>query len=194
VEFSKKGIYLRESYLTDKPQDFIVTVKPTFREESEKTIKIEFERKIALISDASYIEHTDFLFFTNFSSPFQVRVDPSRLEKGKVHVTEVVGVDNDNRELGPLFRVPITIIVPQEVTAEDNYTWKRTMHLKPAETSRFFIKSPEGATYARLKLKSQNRTTTSKIACAVMDMLPGTAYNRNMTMVHLFISWNANTL
>jgi tripeptidyl-peptidase-2 len=34
VEFSKHGIYLRESYLTEKPQDFIVNVKPTFREES----------------------------------------------------------------------------------------------------------------------------------------------------------------
>lgn len=34
VEFSKHGIYLRETYLTSKPQDFIVNVKPYFREES----------------------------------------------------------------------------------------------------------------------------------------------------------------
>lgn len=102
VEFSTHGIYLRESYLTEKPQDFLVQVKPLFREDSgellsrfqlnlflENFIKIGFERKIALVSNASYIHHTDFLFVANKAAPFQLRIDPTGLEKGKVHVTEV---------------------------------------------------------------------------------------------------------
>jgi tripeptidyl-peptidase-2 len=36
VEFSQKGIYLREPYLTEKIQDFNVIVKPLFREQSGK--------------------------------------------------------------------------------------------------------------------------------------------------------------
>lgn len=36
VEFSKQGIYLREPYLVEKPQDFVVTVKPLFRDQSGK--------------------------------------------------------------------------------------------------------------------------------------------------------------
>lgn len=100
VEYSKFGIYLREPYLTESPQDFNVTIKPKFREESgkfiqlyrlvtshpplEHVIKIEFERKIALVSNAPYIHHTDFLFLTNHSSPFQLRVDPTGLEKGRL--------------------------------------------------------------------------------------------------------------
>lgn len=88
VEFSKKGIYLREPYMVETPQDFIVTLKPLFREQSEHSVKIDFERKIALFCDAPYVKHTDHLFVANFTSNLQVRVDPTSLKKG-LHFTEV---------------------------------------------------------------------------------------------------------
>lgn len=55
----------------------------------ENSVKIGFERKIALVSNAPYVHHTDFLFVTNKLAPFQLRVDATGLEKGKVYFTEV---------------------------------------------------------------------------------------------------------
>ena len=183
VEFSKKGIYLREPYLTEKPQDFIVTVQPSFKEQSgnyhhlikvdvclENSIKIDFERRITLACDAPYVQHTDHLFLTNHSTNLQVRVDPTSLAKG-LHVTEIVGFDNENRDLGPLFRVPITVIIP-EIVSEPAYLLKRSVALKAGEPVRTFIKTPAGASYARFKLKSQSQTVTSKVFYYLLSLLP----------------------
>jgi hypothetical protein len=65
----------------------------------------------------------------------------------------VVGFDTENQALGPIFRLPITVIVPEEIAAASNYTLKRTLDLKPAEVVRLFFKAPEDATYARKYLE-----------------------------------------
>ncbi|KAI6191117.1 Tripeptidyl-peptidase 2 [Aphelenchoides bicaudatus] len=187
VEFSKAGIYLRESYLTEKLQDFVVNVKPTFREESENNFKIGFERKIALVSNAPYIHHTNFLFVSNKTAPFQLRVDPTGLEKGKVHFTEVVGFDTENHALGPLFRLPITIIVPEEISSSSNYKLTRTLEMKAAEVSRLFFKAPVTATYGRIKFKTQNPNVSVKIFSHLTGLLPGQKYTKegNSKMITL---------
>jgi hypothetical protein len=56
-------------------------------------------------------------------------------------------LDTENKELGPLFRVPITVIIPEEITGP-GYLFKRTLNLKPVETVRLFLKNPTGALYA----------------------------------------------
>ncbi|KAI6243625.1 Tripeptidyl-peptidase 2 [Aphelenchoides fujianensis] len=156
VEFSKNGIYLREGYQVAKPHDFIVTLSTVFKQESDNSIKTEFERKIRLVSNVPFLQHSDHLFLTNGATSFQLRVDPVGLEKGRVHVAEVAGYDADNGAIGPLFRVPVAVIVPLEVSKEDSFEHKATFELKPAATKRLFIQSPPFATYANLKFKCHN--------------------------------------
>jgi len=48
------------------------------------------------------------------SSLFSVVVDPTNLGDG-VHYFEVYGIDCKAPERGPLFRIPVTIIIPKTV-------------------------------------------------------------------------------
>ncbi|KAI6174091.1 Tripeptidyl-peptidase 2 [Aphelenchoides besseyi] len=177
VEFCRTGIYLREGYQVKKPTDFIIKLNTVFQQESDNTVKTEFERKIKLISDVPFLEHTKHLFLTNGATSFQLRVNPIGLEKGRVHFAEVAGYDVDNETIGPLFRLPVTIVMPIEVTKESDFTLKKTFELKPAVCSRLFITSPNFASYANLKLKSHNKETVSKASMHFEDLLPEVGKN-----------------
>ncbi|VDO54799.1 unnamed protein product [Haemonchus placei] len=58
---------------------------------------------------------------------------------------QIVGVSADHLDLGPLFRVPITVISPEEVSIDDDYTCERELEALSGEANRFFIAVPSCA-------------------------------------------------
>ncbi|CAD5234905.1 unnamed protein product [Bursaphelenchus xylophilus] len=174
-EHGKRGIYLRESYQTEKVSDFIVSISPKFKLLSSHDEKIDFARNIKLSSTVDYLDHPKVMVLTNQSSNFQLRVDPTKLPIG-CHYAEIHGVDTDNPQSGPLFKVPITIIKPVILTNEDNYQLKQSFGLEPAKPFRLFVRNPDGAQYLKLKLKTANPETVSKLYLHVIDQTPAYSY------------------
>uniref|UniRef100_A0A914P6A7 Tripeptidyl peptidase II Ig-like domain-containing protein n=1 Tax=Panagrolaimus davidi TaxID=227884 RepID=A0A914P6A7_9BILA len=114
--------------------------------ENEDYVHIDsFERRIILThskGSAGVISHPSHC--TLPESEFTINIDPTKLEPGKVHYSEIVGIDPQNRLLGPLFRLPITVVIPEEVTQMSRYCYKKKLTLKPAAPQRIFLKAPIG--------------------------------------------------
>ncbi|KAI6222468.1 Tripeptidyl-peptidase 2 [Aphelenchoides fujianensis] len=170
VEFSTYGVYLRERYQLEEPTDFLVQLHTVFRQSSENALKTEFERKIKLKCDARWISHTEFLLLTHDSISFQVRVDSTHLAEGKLHCTEVLGYDVENEAIGPLFRVPVTVVLPARTSETGDF--RHTFHLKPSVSSRLFVQSPPDASYARLRFTCDNRQTATNVRAQFGDRAP----------------------
>lgn len=84
-----RGVYLREKHNTSKPIDISVLIEPNFKHDADNNEKVDFELNIALCCEASYVKHPKYFKLLNEKKAFQVRVDPTGLEKGVPHYTEV---------------------------------------------------------------------------------------------------------
>ncbi|KAK0406354.1 hypothetical protein QR680_018523 [Steinernema hermaphroditum] len=173
-----RGIYLREFYETRKPKDFTIVVDPKFREDPQldKKCKLNFERHFLLECDAPYVQYPKCLELGAHARGFSIRIDPTELTPGVPFYTEIRGIDADRKSLGPLFRVPITIIKPITVDHSSDYSISRTQKMAPSVPHRTFVKIPEGASYAELKIKSHERENVSRYIAHTVQLLPHVAY------------------
>uniref|UniRef100_A0A914CYN1 Tripeptidyl-peptidase 2 n=1 Tax=Acrobeloides nanus TaxID=290746 RepID=A0A914CYN1_9BILA len=174
-DFQNRGIYLRELYQSLKPMDFVVGVEPQFKQNSDNEIKVEFERRLLLTCDASYVKLPRLFVMMNQNREFSIRIDPTGLEKGVPHFTQIVALDADNKSLGPVFRVPITVIVPLTTDETSNYNISKQLKLKPAIPYRLFVHVPEGASYVSLNMKSLDDVSVTKYVAHFMQILPNRA-------------------
>lgn len=55
----------------------------------DNATKVKFQRHLVLRSDAPYLKHAEHFEMSNERRLFQLRVDPTKLEKGKLYYTEV---------------------------------------------------------------------------------------------------------
>ncbi|TKR81539.1 hypothetical protein L596_015393 [Steinernema carpocapsae] len=173
-----RGIYLREFFETRKPQDFAITVEPMFMEcpDLKKECKLDFERHFLLECNADFVESPKCLELGAHSRSFSVRVDPTKLTPGQAYYTEIRGIDARRKNLGPLFRVPITVITPLTVDASTDYTLTGKKTMEPSHPERTFVKIPEGATYAEVKLKSNDAQDKTRYIAHMVQLLPNLAY------------------
>uniref|UniRef100_A0A914QZ11 tripeptidyl-peptidase II n=1 Tax=Panagrolaimus davidi TaxID=227884 RepID=A0A914QZ11_9BILA len=152
----KRGIYLREPFEINLLSEFIVTVRPTFVESGDIESRLNFGCSIILKlspgSEMNFVKFPKYCQIPSFS--FFISVDPSKLENGKVHYAQIVGINPENPALGPMFRIPITVIIPEQITSESDFTYKKELTLEPAIPERIFIESPIGCKYVGIKFKS----------------------------------------
>uniref|UniRef100_A0AC34GTR3 Tripeptidyl-peptidase 2 n=1 Tax=Panagrolaimus sp. ES5 TaxID=591445 RepID=A0AC34GTR3_9BILA len=153
----KHGLYLREFWQTRSSQEFTVNVKTTFNSCTEKTDnRVNFECPITLQLSSGAEKFVQLPKFTRLpSAGFPIQIDPTQFEPGTVNYAEIIGTNPQIPSLGPLFRLPISVIIPEEVTAQNNFTFKKKLKLKSAISKRIFIKSPPGSTYATVIVKSK---------------------------------------
>ncbi|PIO75442.1 peptidase, S8/S53 family [Teladorsagia circumcincta] len=139
------GIYIRELLESQNLQEYTVTVQPKFKEFSDNIGKSDLAMKISLQSDGEFLEFPRTFLLTAGEGHFAVKVDPRILSRGEFCYTEIVGLCEDNYNMGPLFRVPITVICPEEVSCENDYTYEREFEALSGEVNRHFIAVPAGA-------------------------------------------------
>nr|CDJ92294.1 Peptidase S8 S53 domain containing protein [Haemonchus contortus] len=156
---SSRGIYIRELLESRKLQEYIITVEPKFKQFSDNIGKSDFAIKISLRSDSEFLEFPRTLFLNAGESSFAVKVDPTFLSSGECCYTEIVGVSGDHLDLGPLFRVPITVISPEEVSIDDDHTYEREFEALPGEANRFFIAVPSCANVCEIFLENVTRSS-----------------------------------
>lgn len=86
-----------------------------FQDADIKTEKLAVEEKLSLESTKPWVTCPEGLLMTYNGRSFEIGVDPTALSPG-VHYAEVRGVDMKSPWRGPLFRVPITVCIPTEVS------------------------------------------------------------------------------
>ena len=81
--------------------------------------KVAFQMRVALINPApAWIDCPSHLMLVHGGRSFTITVHPQRLPPG-VHHAQLLGVDCTAPERGPLFRVPVTVLVAERVQTSD---------------------------------------------------------------------------
>uniref|UniRef100_A0A914UV78 Tripeptidyl peptidase II Ig-like domain-containing protein n=1 Tax=Plectus sambesii TaxID=2011161 RepID=A0A914UV78_9BILA len=126
--------------------------------------------------DAKWVEHPEHFELMNQQRQFNIRIDAAELEEGVPHYTELQAFDADHIEMGPLFRVPITVILPVTVDESTQFVVTRDLTLKPAEDQRLFVHVPEGADWAMFKFQSHDRDHFARYVFHAVQLLPNESY------------------
>lgn len=167
-----KGIHLRNGVLR-KSEDFNVTIEPQFLNEKEvdPKAKINFNVKLLLLPTEEWVQVGSYLDMCYSARSIAVRVVPTSLQPG-VHQAYIRAYDSDNVNKGWLFEVPITVVQPVEVTADQMFTLPQELcAFKPNTIVRRFFHVPTYATWAVLRLKSQD-AVPNKFFIHTMQVVP----------------------
>ncbi|KAH9512673.1 tripeptidyl-peptidase II Tpp2, partial [Bulinus truncatus] len=173
---NNRGIYLRELLQTTKPTEVTVSVEPIFQEQADPRTKIEFSINFSLTCTQSWVQFPTSFLLMNASRTFTVRIDPRGLAEG-LHYAEIRAYESGNIERGPLFRIPITVVVPVRLVDMTNCTISTlNQHFKPGHILRRFVYVPFGASYAVLKLISLDTEKSGRFFIHTLQISPQSAY------------------
>ncbi|XP_046586806.1 tripeptidyl-peptidase 2 isoform X1 [Neodiprion lecontei] len=169
-----KGIHLRGGVL-DRPKDCPITVEPIFLDSDnvEPTRKINFNLRLSLVSDASWIQFPTHLDLMHMPRAFAVRVESGLLPEG-VHATSIRAYDVTCVEKGPVFQVPVTVVQPMAlpktaVLPDVHFT---NVLFKPNTIRRHFILVPDDATWAVLRLKGTEKDKNGRFVIHTVQLKP----------------------
>ncbi|CAI9728027.1 tripeptidyl-peptidase 2-like [Octopus vulgaris] len=179
VPGGNRGIYIRDICKLNKINEISVSVELSYLE--NKTVqedKIDFNLQLCLTCDASWVEIPSHLELNTFRS-IGVQVDPRGLPHG-AHYTEIKAFDVSCLEKGPVFTVPITVIVPIKITDDVHHTVSFTdVKFKPGQIKRHFIHVPEGATFGVLKIESKDTEKSCRFLLHTLQLLPQCQYRKH---------------
>ena len=201
---SSRGVYLRDPADASIATTWSVEIKPKLKADADvKTTKLEIDMKIEMKVTAPWIIAPELLLLHHNGRSFEVEIDPTRLEQG-VHYAEIQGFDAVDEWRGPLFRIPITVMKPLMLAALPGFILAPSStsttagnglcnvayqphgavvdlgneSFVPGREMRRFVGVPAGATWAELKLKASDSTTTPKsYMVRATGLLPHTRYS-----------------
>ncbi|VEN54465.1 unnamed protein product [Callosobruchus maculatus] len=151
---NSKGIYMR-SKVHNPVQTFKISVEPHFldTENVDPDRKIYYNQKFVLTCNASYVSCPTHLDLSNVARMFAVTIDTSSLREG-LYSTFINAYDVKCVDKGPVFKIPITVIQPKEVTEPKYVVSYSKVNFKPNTIKRHYYTVPHMATWAVLKLTS----------------------------------------
>ncbi|GMT04266.1 hypothetical protein PENTCL1PPCAC_26440, partial [Pristionchus entomophagus] len=164
----QRGIYLRDAVDTNSVQEFAVTVQPLFGEE-EASSGVSFERLLRVSCKDGHVRCPSTLVLNNQPCKIMVEIDPTQLTPNHLHYSEIELVDAEFPHLGPIVRIPVTITKPLELSAVSHSFEVMT---RPGIPIRNFIKVPEGATAAIIRLKNVDRVPKESFVLHCTQLLP----------------------
>jgi len=179
-----RGIYLREPFEINRSHSLSVTLSPRFHRDAEKAEQIEFEQRLQFQCSASWVEHAGQVLLANSTQRINVKVDPTQLEAG-LHHAELTGSDPAHPERGPLVRLPITVIIPEQ---PDGHSWKTDLTLKKGESTRRFLTVPAGATWADLHIKTRSAANPQRLVLHTLQVLPGLSFRSGDERMYLSLT------
>ncbi|RLU16741.1 hypothetical protein DMN91_010941 [Ooceraea biroi] len=171
---NSKGIHMRTGVI-DRPKDYAITVEPVFitSETIDPSRKIDFNLKLTLVCDASWVQFPTHLDLMHMPRAFAIRVDASNLSEG-VHATSVRAYDVTNIAKGPVFQIPVTVVQPMTLPKAallPDLTYTNIL-FKPNTIQRHFILVPDDATWAVLRLKSTEKDKTGRFVIHTVQLKP----------------------
>uniref|UniRef100_A0A1B0GJ21 Tripeptidyl-peptidase 2 n=1 Tax=Lutzomyia longipalpis TaxID=7200 RepID=A0A1B0GJ21_LUTLO len=163
---------IRHGVLT-KPEEFSVNVEPVFFNEKDTPPKekINFNIRLILTPSNEWVQCGKFLDLCYSARSFFVRIDPTGLQPG-VHQSSIRAYDTKNVDKGPVFEVPITVVQPNVVGAEQLFVHRIQQQVYlPNTIVRQFLNVPRYATWAVLKLRADD-ANGGKFLVHTMQVLP----------------------
>lgn len=130
--------------------------------------------RLTLVPSEPWVQCGSYLDLCYSERSIIVKVDPTGLPSG-VHTARIRAFDTANVQKGTVFEVPITVVQPIELDARTNYRLDfDTVLTKPNTILRHFLLVPKHATWAVLRLRSDNvaKTTLAKFLIHTMQLLP----------------------
>ena len=204
------GVYERGP--AKAPFDRSVRVEVVWPEGVANDARAAFEKRLVLASDRPWIQAPPRVGLNANGGSFALRIDPSALPEG-VHSGTVTAIDPARPADGPELSVPVTIVVPAEPDASGRR--RDTVTIAPGERASRFVRVPEGAETARLRVverdggrngwtaclssvdawrRQDDRVTEKRLTLDAgdagelsVDVRPGTVLEAT-----LFSAWNAN--
>lgn len=181
---TRRGIYLREPFETDKEFKTRVSVNPVFKKDADNERKVEFEKRIRLESSAPWVTQPGNLLLFHGGDSFEVTVDPRGLDPG-AHYAEILGFNAEREDLGPLFRVPVTVAKPQVLEPAESPVWREPFELYPGKIERRFFVVPEGATWADLIVRNRQEEGERRIVAHAVQKIPGDNFRHHQFQDYL---------
>jgi tripeptidyl-peptidase-2 len=182
-EPTDKGIYRRDQSQSELAEDVSVTINPTWTEDVSNEAKFGYQLSLELVPTAAgWISCPERVLVMNGGRSFLAHINPRDLLPGSVNFAEilayehlpepvvraVLGGDNVDivsgavalrRSLGPLLRIPATVIKPESprftsAGCEYIFTERESTHIPliPGAVHRRFIAVPVGATWAEIRV------------------------------------------
>ncbi|WP_437187905.1 S8 family serine peptidase [Planctomicrobium sp. SH668] len=168
-----RGVLLREKSQVSRVLSSNVSISPYFARSVSTEIKLGFELPVRLVSSADWVQCGDFLLLNSGGESFPITVDPIDLEPG-LHVAEIVGLDAEHPERGPLFRVPVTVIKSEDV--DEEFRFEAEFDSSIGSVNRRFISVPAGATTAKIRLKQNGGSAPTVYNIHALQIVPGRAF------------------
>jgi len=157
-----KGVYLRQAAEVIGVQDVSVSVKPSFHEDADKKIIQAFEQKIVIKATKFWVNAPKCVLMHSGGRSFSVQIDPTNLLPGPYYA-EVLGMDATDLSKGPLFRVPITVCIPEKIQDKSGQRYNfEKIPFSSGKISRKFLAPPQGSTSVHIKFKPSGPIDTSR--------------------------------
>ncbi|MFT4691916.1 MAG: tripeptidyl-peptidase-2 [Limisphaerales bacterium] len=172
-----RGVYLREAFELKRPFEAAISVIPEFHERADNRQKVKFGMQIELQCDADWVDIPDHLMLMHGGRNFRALIDGPELDQG-THYTEIVGIDAAHPERGAVFRVPVTVIVPNEA-GDEVVAWEHETEFEAGELQRHFIAVPKGAQWADLRMRSENPESGRRLVVHSVQKLPGKMFSQH---------------
>ena len=179
-----RGIYLREPFEINRTHSLTVTLSPRFHRDADKADQINFEQRLQFQCEADWIQHAGQVLLVNSSTRINVKVDPTQLESG-LHFTELTGFDPAYPDRGPLVRLPITVMIPEQ---SEGTTWQSSLTLKKGEATRRFLEVPVGATWADLHIRTKSAANPQRLVLHTLQLLPGLSFRSGDERMYLSLT------
>ena len=180
-----RGIYLRDPVETKKLSSTRVQIRPRFPRGSKNKDRADFQFKFLLKCDAEWVTCPENLLMTNGGRTIRIDVDPTKLACG-AHYTEVIGIDADDPDRGPMFRIPVTVVCPERLVKtskaglpRQTLTWRKKLKFQPGQIHRQFICIPRGATWVDFHVRAGNIENGRTMVVHAIEKTPRTGYPRS---------------
>ncbi|KAI9202127.1 subtilase family-domain-containing protein [Polychytrium aggregatum] len=174
-----RGIYLRELQETTSVSQSLVSVDPKFPnhdDPAQNPLKLKLECYVSLVTTQKWISAPSHIYINNGGRAFSVRVNPTNLAPG-LHFGEVLAIDSTAPELGPLFRVPVTVCKPEVV--ENALVKYNNLSFEPGTIIRKFVSVPTEANFAELTVRIDNRDAPGIFIAHLVQLQAQTSFAKN---------------
>lgn len=146
---------------TQRVNQYNVSVKPTFHQgETEKAYGLQLQ--CAITTTASWVKAGEFVLLGSQGRTFEVRVDSTGLEAGKLH-TALIEVYDSQTPGFKLFDIPVTVAKPL-VSSDKGTVRYSNLSFSNGKVNRNFLHVPEGAQWAEARIRSSNHAAVGTAA------------------------------
>lgn len=143
------GIYVRSS---EPPANlFSVKVSPSFPKDTPKEAKNAL-KTYQLKPSAQWISTPKTFFLLGSTRAFEADLDSKIFSEPGLHSEKIEALDEKTGEVA--FTVPVTIVVPNILDVDNQYTYADTFEVQVGEVARTFVSVPAGATALQVDLVS----------------------------------------